>query len=296
MQADLCAVYDALFESEDGSRHGREELTDRGNRRERLLALLGQAIHSLALTRDGIDALPANYALARTIHPLPDLLENQEWLEVEWNPDRLHEQAVQDRRATRVFIKPRRRPGDVQALLDDLGAHEGRLIQPLDSVALLTELLLLDRDGEVTPSHLTYDVQIRRFAPDSEGRPGATQLVVYELSRKRLISGAADGGLTAIDERAPAYLPAAGNDYSFVSPQLGIVDQPRILVPMQSRCESCHGVNTATLFTFAAHVPSGAPVRQLVPSDDRHARDVAARRMRRASLKALREQWGTDRR
>jgi hypothetical protein len=66
-----------------------------------------------------------------------------------------------------------------------------------------------------------------------------------------MLTDPASGGLVRVDETEPAYLPAAGNDYSFatgIDSSDGRVRDISILGSLRARCVGCHGTNVATLF------------------------------------------------
>jgi len=113
----------------------------------------------------------------------------------------------------------------------------------------------------------------------------------YELSRKLLLANPSSGGFIRLGADYPAYLPSAGNDYTFASPARGeeTRDFP-ILGYLRRRCESCHGPDVTSVFTFMAKsIPSqpSPPVRQLRPADDLHAVYVATEKMKQPNFKSL---------
>jgi len=162
----------------------------------------------------------------------------------------------------------------------------------LDGVTLVTEDLLIDTNARVERSPLTFEVQVRSFVRDSGGKFNKTTIAEYELNRKLLLNNPSSGGLTRVDPDDPAYLPTAGNDYTFASSFFA--DQPPqlpILGSLRRRCEACHGEHVGNFFTFA-RIPLPRPwqppaVRQLRPADDPHAAYVARRKMEQADFKAL---------
>ena len=100
MQADAWAAYDILNEF-------RETQGQLGNRARELLPLLDQFIGKLALTSQEIAALPRNYLTAQRRLNLPEVFDDRSgWMEVEWFPQRLHDESANYRRAVRVFLKP----------------------------------------------------------------------------------------------------------------------------------------------------------------------------------------------
>lgn len=83
---------------------------------------------------------------------------------------------------------------------------------------LLVQNLIIDTAGNVVPSPLTQDVQLRRFYRDGNGTITHTEVGQYELSRAMLLNDSTSGGFIAFDASAASYLPDAGNDYGFATP------------------------------------------------------------------------------
>jgi hypothetical protein len=133
------------------------------------------------------------------------------------------------------------------------------------------------------PSPITYEVQIRTEASEPDTSPAGQQILQYELSRRRLLSAPRQAGLVPLDELAPAYLPIAGNDFSFATPPR--MDGDPVLVPLGSRCGVCHGEGLGKLFTFAKI--EKPRVERLAAGEPSHARDVAARKMTREDFRSL---------
>lgn len=292
MQSDVWAAYDLLYRHSSFEGAESRQLLER---RGRLLPLLARFVKKLALTRSEIEALPDNYAAASGSRNLPELFDpTSGWLEVEWLPGRKHDDSADYRRAARVFVKPTSTPPDKQDFVNSL-RHAPDVDSKLDAAALVIQNLLIDRDGEVVPSRLTYDVQVRRHIKDVRGALIKTEVEEYELSRRLLLSETASGGLVGSDEKAPAYLPAAGNDYGFASTQLDRRgDAAPILATLRSRCVSCHGQDVGAVFTFGAILPPPLPpVALLNPSGNDHAFLVARRKMGREDFRALNEQGET---
>jgi hypothetical protein len=289
MQADAWAAFDILHRWQFGG--------ELGDRRNELLPMLAQFVRKLALTPQEIAALPDTYAAAQRSRGLPPLFDKGSgWIEVEWFPDREHDRSADYRRAARVFVKPRAKP---QQFLDRLSHLLQRnpglspeLTGVLDGVALVTEDLLIESNARVERSPVTFEVQVRSFVRDSRGTYVKTTVVEYELSRKLLLASPSSGGLVRVDPDDPAYLPTAGNDYTFASPRLGEnPPQPPILGTLRRRCEACHGQGSGEFFTFA-RVPLPEPwrppaVRQLRSADDLHAGYVVEQKMKRADFESL---------
>jgi hypothetical protein len=289
MQTDAWAAYDLLYRNASFGGASDQQLRER---RGQLLPLLARFVRKLALTRGEIGALPDNYAAASVRNNLPALFDPASgWLEIEWRPERSHDHAADYRRAARVFVKPASQPRDKQEFLDSL-RDATDIASKVDGLALVIQNLLIDSDGEVVPSRLTYDVQIRRTVRDARGAFVRTDVEEYELSRRMLLTGAASGGLVGADERAAAYLPAAGNDYSFASAQFGRrTSESPVLSTLRARCVACHAQDVAVVFTFSAIQPQPSlPVTRLNPQGDERALFVARRKMTREDFRALEDQ------
>lgn len=284
MQSDVWAAFDRL------SAYGVQNREER-ERREVILSLLGRFARKLALTPEEIKALPDNYAAGVEAGKLPDLFAaDGPWLEIEWISERVHDLFFDLRRVTRVFLKPAGEPEDKRAFVNGL-RHGGKVARKLDSVALVIQSLLIDRTGNIVPAPLTYEVQVRRFLKNEEGKVCRAQIEQHEVSRRLLLADVKSGGLETIDRRAPIYLATAGNDLDFASDSNTGVEEP-ILVRLETRCTSCHGRNTESVFTFAfREMDDPPPVTILKPSENAHARFVAGRKAERKDFRALREFW-----
>lgn len=286
MQADLWAVYDMLHTvplMRPGTRGSTPDTVLRTQRIEELMPLLAGAIRALALTRAEIEALPDNYAAGARAGELPALFSRESgWMEVRSFHERMHESAAMNRRVTRVFVKPAERPRSEAAFLKGLSQGQGQS-DSVGAAALVIQVLLIAADGAVVPSPITNEVQIRAAASDPGISPAGRQILQYELSRRRLLSAPRQAGLVLLDELAPAYLPIAGNDFSFATPPR--MDGDPVVVPLRSRCVVCHGEGLGKLFTFAKI--EKPRVERLPASEPSHARDVAARKMTREDFRSL---------
>ena len=255
-------------------------------RAETLLPVLATTMRALALSREEIARLPDTYSAAAKGLGLPDLLANGNgWMEIRWFPRRSHDDAAGYRRAARVFARPAARPDDEAAFLNRLREQPGDERDALDSVALLTQLLLVATDGTVVPSSIAFDVQFR-------GSAGAVP--EYELSRRRLLSSPSTGGLVPFEADMPAYLPFAGNDFSFATSRQ--LDAEPVLAPLATKCSVCHGTAASVghLRSFAMIVAPGhalPPVVRLASDQNIHARDVAGHKMEMDDFKSLRALW-----
>jgi len=284
MQNDVWAAYDVL------SRSGLlERTTDKKlrERRDKLLHLLAQFIKRLSLTTAEINSLPNN----QIAQLLPDLVAiDSEWVELQSSTERLHDGAADYRQATRVFIKPTSRPRNNEEFLNSL-QQGSDLTSRLTAVALIIQILLIDSNGQVVPTPLIYGAQFRIFNRSENGALMSTELIQYELNRKLFSTSPSSGGLVRLDSKTPAYLPSAGNDYGFASPQTGNPDNAPVLTTLRSRCISCHGNQAVTMLTFRKGRTALPSVTQLNPADNERSLYVARRKMEREDYKALQEHW-----
>jgi len=282
MQSDLWSAFDAL------SRIARARGAKESDRAEavQLAEPIARLIARLALSRKEIDRLPDNYSAARGGAALPDLFARSgAWMEVEFGKDRLHdsEDGSTFRQAARVFIRApegANEPQFLSALQRQSGAPA--------AAALVRQILLVDRTLHVVPSPLMMEVQTRTF--DRGGSAGvSTNVAQFELSRRRIRLDRATGGFTRLAADAPAYVPMAGNDYGFATPEFGS-DGPRaaILTTLRTRCTFCHGPDNTHLMSFSLvdgeNMPP--PVRLSQPNDIR-ARYVAAKKEQRPEFAQL---------
>ena len=285
MQSDAWAAFDLLYRFLNSVR-------DR-NRVEQLLPLFSKLVTKIALTEHEIASLPSNYEQARADLNLPDLFSrDSSWIEIQLSPDRLHDDAADFRRAARVFIHPVTAT-DKQAILERLRTEERPLSQ-LNGLVLVMQDLLVDDQGRAVPSPIIRDVQIRKFTTDANGKLASTEVQQFELSRRRLLTESAPGGMIQFTEESPSYLANAGNDYTFASTISNDGPQDRwvaVLTTLRGRCESCHGRMVGALFTLSTH--EGLPLRpiaQLNPAANERASYVAARKTGREDFRALMHQ------
>jgi hypothetical protein len=289
LQGDVWAAHDLLsrnynFDGDEGKA--------RRERRDKLVVLLARLVKKLALTPDEIKALPDNYAAAAGKGQLPDVFAaDSRWLEIGSDEERAHDDAGDFRRVARVFVKPASPPKDAAAFIKGLRDHE-RVVKDLDAFTLVTQNLLIDGDGKLVAGPLTYDVQVRTFVRDKDGKVEKTEVKQFELSRRRFLAEPKTGGFEESDDQAPNYLPGPGNFYTFA-----VRDHPSptphdpILVKLPTRCAGCHG--TTGVFSVPRFDPEGKlpPVTVLKTADNEHARLVIGKKTERKDFKALQERW-----
>ncbi len=290
MQSDIWAAYDRLSAYEEQRREDRE-------RRQQVLALFARFMKKLALTPQEIQALPNNYA---TAPQLPDLFSAEsQWLEILWFPERIHEDFADYRRVARVFVKPVSPPIDKIAFLNGL-RQANDISGRLSAVALVSQNLLVDRHGKIMASPLTYEVQVRRFLKNRDGKLVGVAVEQFELSRRLLLSNPKSGGFEFLEKTAPVYLASGGNDLDFASDvHDGKPDRQPVLVRLKTRCTECHEEHTKSVFTFDLHnrrfeyqrIAPDPPVALLKPLLNEHAQFVIQRKSERKEFSALQERW-----
>lgn len=108
---------------------------------------------------------------------------------------------------------------------------------PGTRTALVRQMMLLDQDGEIVPTHLTEAVQIRLYktVPSDTQNPGEQVVSEFRMSREKLFERKA-GGLNAIgsDEKKFSVFMTQGNDP---------IETPhpyQVFQPVLESCTSCH--------------------------------------------------------
>jgi hypothetical protein len=289
MQMDAWAAFDMIFASSGFQGPDNSLLFQRRNE---VLPLLARFILKIALSAEEIRALPSTYKDATARLHLPPVFASQgEWIEVQLHQHRMHDDSVDFRRSARVFFKPANPSLDklkfLELIRNDLTFPE------IDSVALVIQNLLIDSHGDVVPTWLASDVQVRKFMRNASGQPHDTEVHQYELSRKALLNRPGEGGLIEITDNADLYFPAAGNDYVYASPQLTRTgtDYP-VLVKLRRRCQGCHGKEVGGIFTLSTQDPLPLPpITMLSPQENTRGWYVTGRKVEREDFKALRTLW-----
>jgi hypothetical protein len=263
MQSDLWGAYEELFFP-----FLPDDERKLGERRKTTLDLIGRLIRKIALTTAEINALPDNYSSAVRRHSFPDVFaKDSGWIEVAWFLPRTHDDAAGYRRVSRVFLKPARVPQNVRRFLE---AQASNPEDPaaLEGAALVTQLLLIDSHGDLRPTRLTSEAQVRLFAAGTRSGALKGTMRVCEISRKLFLQDPVSGGLAAEGDETPAYL-SNGGSYGFAEGHFmagkPLIGEP-IQVKLRTRCTACHGENLARLLTFSLALPPHPPqIRQLDP-------------------------------
>jgi hypothetical protein len=286
MQSDAWAAYDVLFERRNFGTSNDKRFRER---KEELLLLLARFTRKLALTPQEIESLPNNYSDAVTGKHLPDLFNAQSgWIEIQLLPNRLHDYAANFRRASRVFIKPRGKHHDKTNFLESLKGNQD-IAAKIDAVALAVEDLLIDSKGKVVPSPIINEVQFRNFVKDQKAALIRPEIRHYEMSRRLLLTKPSTGGFVEHDERSPAYLAVAGNDYGFATSSS--LEGSPVMIRLRTRCAQCHGESLVNLMTFSVHdFQPLPPVTVFKPGNNQRALFVAGRKQDRNDYKSLKQQ------
>ena len=289
MQSDLWSAYDLLY----WPLFPEDRNTELDRHKRVISDLIAQLTVKLALTPEEIQSLPNNFGHARSQDSLPDLFNpNGQWFEFQYIPDRMHDEAAGFRRVTRLFVKATPTPRDKRKFLGAFRDDPEKACAQLDGAALIIQPLLIDTQGNLVPTHLTTDVQVRLFTKTSEGNFVKTELRLGELSRRLMLRDPASGGLTSEDENSPTYL-SSGGEYGFASPvsvEANDKNPSPILVKQRTRCAHCHGTDLTSLmsFNFARDPHSRpAPITIFDPAAHQAADYVISRKLRRPEWKVL---------
>jgi len=247
-QRDMWAVFDWLTVRSDSYPTPSEELQWR----------LTQVIRKVALTEDQILSLPDNYEAAiksKSFAPnyqsqtpdigfLPaDLLHaDSEWvcLGREGGPIAMTHTEEFPFFGRSVFLVFIRVPGGREAtlkFLQELNEKRPLTLQLADTeVALVRRAMLIDNQGDITPSPITESVQIRHFT--YVGESFASQYFYeFQLNRASLLVGAA-GGFQPVAKEFMLFL--SHGDVFQIGSGAG-----QALVP--DTCASCHAGGTLSL-------------------------------------------------
>ena len=269
MQVDAWAAYDVIF----AQLHGKQTMAS-----EQVMSLLARFIRKLSLTDSELKQLKTNFIANDS--SIPDLFNPQSgWIEIELLPHREHDFSVDFRRAARVFIKVDASVTDKAAFLESLKYKQDQV--QLKAVALIIQDLLIDKDGNIKPSPLISDLQIRDFQ-----MPRRTTVRELELSRRELLSGRSSSGFVESTAESPAYLVAAGNDYDFATPLFST--RTPVVAHLKTRCSQCHGASGRVLMSFALQDITAAPhTRILDPTSDQRADYVIGEKVKRPDFLSL---------
>jgi hypothetical protein len=287
MQSDLWAAHDLLFAP---FLPGDEKLL--GARRLEAVDLLARLVRKTALTREEINSLPGNYPAAMQQHAIPDLFRKESgWIEVQWFRTRTHDGAAGFRRVSRIFVKPAHPTSDLHRFLATMTGHPDNPDGVLDGVALVMQLLVIDTQGNVRPTTIASDVQIRLYEKANQGTFTKTSLKVCELSRKLLLRVPGSGGLISEDENSPVYFGGyefASGGFEFTSGEFRV--GPPIQIRLRTRCSFCHGKSLKQVLTFSIALPPHAPsLRQLDPAAHEEADFDIEQKKKEKDYQALRD-------
>ena len=265
LQHDLWAVFDYVSDPEWSNplQLQSEEKQYRVERRE-LSRRLAKAIKRLALTDEEIEKLPDNYAaaVASQKHPpefnsewaqqafLPhDLWEPEgPWVLVgEWadNPLAIRHTAFFGGRSifavflrlpggrdtTAKYLKELRewKPKSGEAIPPNGHAMPPQ-VPPKTQFALIRRMMVVNKRGEIIPTHLTESIQIRVLPDPAKAGQDSQRFLEYRIRRQDLINGKA-GGLYAVQ--------IADRDRSDML-DLGPRNDEEKHEPILASCRTCH--------------------------------------------------------
>jgi hypothetical protein len=289
LQRDLWAIFDWAAFSDYKFQPQRRELQIR----------LAQAIQRLALSAAQINALPDNYALAiasktfaaqhnpaereRAFLP-PDLFQSDgPWVclsDKKWKPVAPSHVSDITSRGRSVFLVFLRLPEGRAATLAYLKKlpEVARSLNPPQfppgtQVALVRQMVLINEQGNLTPSRLTENIQFRVYRAikggelntpeDNEVAREAQGVYEFRLSRAKLFAGAA-GGLRPLarDEEEPRTFSSHGVDlFERPSPS----EPLRLSPPILRSCAQCHF--RPGIYSVLSYFPFVGPPRDLTDSN-----------------------------
>jgi hypothetical protein len=246
---------------------------------------IARVMQRVALTREEIRQLPENLQQASAAHAVPALLSglfdrNGPWVCVYprgGGPVASTHAGFFNESTFLVFVRLPGGRADTLAYLDKLNAvrdpmviaHYGSnslLVQnpeipqfpPGTRTVLLRQMMLVDPNGEVVPTHLTLSVQTRlyRTIPSNRYEPGEREEAEYDLSREKLFAGR-DGGLAVLNpnDRRFSVFMTRGDD-PFENPRLPA--QETTPLRALATCHACHessGIHSVCTYMCNARAP-----------------------------------------
>ena len=319
LQHDLWAVFDW---SADPDAADAPETAHLATERRALQTRLSRILHLLAPTAEQVGRMPDTYAdavaagtFARTYDPdkvdkpflPPDLFEAEgPWVMLAENPGRLatpaHVQAFGGRSAFFAFLNlPQGRKATLEylerlrtfpnPLLPRPASGSGILLNPDlpqfpagTQVALVRELMVIDDQGDLFPTHVLEELQFRvyRDVPKADNQRMSKQdFYEFRMSRSRLFSGES-GGLPHEGSDAVAF-GRLNREPDDPFEQAGRTPRPS---PILSECVACHGAaegpGVQSVQSYRHGFSSvGERPTDLIASDRRTQEDAAARWKRR---------------
>lgn len=291
-QHDLWAVFDTLAGVGESPMVGAalgtvQPLTDTQKQHRMILEQkLAKAIHALALSRTEIQNLPDTYRLAvasgafsSQIDPkqfafLPDDLfaTNGEWVELASNYPLSHTRVVGGRSNFRAFIKVPTNSAGTNILADYLrwsrqlagdaydnhtSPHPTLRLFPIGTqFLLLREMICIDENGEMAPTHIVETVQVRA----SYKTPFKVHLFAREadLNRQALFAGR-QGGLLPVMADSPQVM--FYDSLGFLRVDDLAHGPPFTTFPYN--CAGCHQPRDSGVFSFNSNVSAFVPRRSV---------------------------------
>jgi hypothetical protein len=282
LQRDLWAVFDLLQETgpENFRNYGDEPpayTTLQQERREILSRKIAIAMRRLALSRDNLENLPANYPLAIKSRQFPSDVASQakadylpadlfsppsSWEEVFPLRDKpfSHTRIVGGRSVFRVFLRPPKneeRPEKFRSWLKQVqeGVGDRKGVPVGSEFLLLREMVGIDQDLNLVPTRVVESVQLRVYVTDTAKEAESSQLFEeFDMHRPLLFSGK-QGGLKPTSEGEPRFF-----GYMALG-RLAVNDEAQCL-PLNRFPQNCFTCHVA--FNERTHQtePSGPPTLQ----------------------------------
>jgi hypothetical protein len=267
LQRDLWTLFDWAA---DASWPKPDEKRSFGKERRELQSRLGRVLARLALSAKEIEQLPDNYAAAVKAKRYPPAFQADQktaaFLPADlWDPKgpRVvlgdsegapladeHVLFFGGRSTFTIFLRLPEGRDQTLKYLEQLGAwlqkRKGEVPQfPANTqVALARRTVLLDDRGELRPTPLTEQVQLRILHdPTTFGQRGVQTFLEFRLRRKQLLAGKA-GGLSAVpdDEGEWDHLFTLGKGHGLIQ-------------PIMASCRHCHdapGILSMNSFAYSS--------------------------------------------
>jgi hypothetical protein len=262
----------------------RGEMDSSGPARELQLAL-ARVMQSVALTDEQIEALPDNLQHAIAAGALPDFLADLFDADGPWvcvrprgaDPAGATHASFFSESTFLVFIRLPGVRADTLAYLANLNdfhepivvAHSASnsFLQESSGVpqfpagtrtVLLRQMMVVDRNGRLVPTHVTLSLQTRlyRTVPAGGRDLGEREEAEYDLSREKLFAGK-NGGLTAVTKGEARFsVFMSHGDDPFENGRGGA--QRFTPSPVLQTCHVCHegsGIYSVCTYMCNAHMP-----------------------------------------
>ncbi len=280
---------------------------------------LAAAIRHVALTREEIDALPANLLSTDNPGSPPNVLDEASgWLSVgiagSTPVGEAHVRAFRARSAFGVFVHHPEGIPAAKAYLERLAAAPYPPTRESDTggfyafesvphfpvgtrLALVRRMMLIDRNGQIVASPITQSVQIRTFLKiEPKVQPGHVKMEEFVLDRNRYLAGETPAWhAVTLDDREPPTFMVHGIDPFEQSGREPAREYRPPGSPLAT-CIACHSdPGAASMLShtrlFSQQVANGPKLEDL--SMEREIEITKARKKQEASWGLLRGHWET---